>query len=72
MAIGILRGKGDSEFVTGLHSLDMGFKFWENTLCAVDIVQRPFFCCMVNDVAVNFEFVDEFNYFVLAYFHSYN
>ena len=48
----------------------MLLEFWKEASCSVDIVERPFLYCLVNNLSVYFEFIHELYYHVLSDLHN--
>ena len=68
-AVSVNRCKCDVKSVTCLHAFDMCLKLRKKASCAVDIIKRFLFCCLVNNLSFNFEFVAELYYCVLCNLH---
>ena len=68
-AVAVCRCKCHIKCASWLHAFDMCFKFRKKASCTMYVIEWSFLCCVVDDLAVNFEFIAEFNYLVLFYLH---
>lgn len=68
-SVSVCRRQCHVKSASGFHSLYMCLQFWQQIAGSMYIVKRFLFCRVVDNLSVDLEFVAEFHYSVLCYFH---